>query len=80
VESDGGGSVVAGAGGFAGFLDAVAVVAGAFDGAGAGAFAARWDEQGADRGQEVGQLFSPVLRGECPPSRWRFGGSGAGSW
>jgi hypothetical protein len=40
VEVDGGRPGVAGAGGFVAFLDAVAVVAGAFDGAGAGAFTA----------------------------------------
>jgi hypothetical protein len=44
VESDRGWLVVAGAGWFVGFLDAVGVVAGAFDRAGAGAFAAFGDE------------------------------------
>jgi len=43
VETDGGGTGVAGAGGFVGFLDAVAVVAGAFDRARAVAFAALRD-------------------------------------
>jgi hypothetical protein len=40
VEVDGGGAVVMGRGGFVAFLDAVAVVAGAFDGTRAGAVAA----------------------------------------
>jgi hypothetical protein len=40
VLVDGGGFVVAGAGGLVGFLDAVAGVAGTFDGAGAVAVAA----------------------------------------
>jgi hypothetical protein len=42
--------VVSGAGGFVGFFDAVVVVAGAFDGAGAGVFAAVGDEQGGEGG------------------------------
>jgi hypothetical protein len=42
--------VVAGAGGFVGFLDAVAVVAGAFDRAGAGAFPALRDQVHGDVG------------------------------
>jgi hypothetical protein len=74
VESDGGWSVVAGAGGFVGFLDPVVVVSGAFDGAGAGAFAAGRDQQFGDVCQVLGQFVSPVLRGECPPFRWRCGG------
>ena len=57
-------SVVAGAGRFAGFLDAVAVVPGAFDGAGAGAVAAGRDQQGRYRGEQVRELVSPVLRGD----------------
>jgi hypothetical protein len=44
VDVDGGWAVVAGAGGFVGFLDAVLVVPGAFDGAGAGSFAAVGDQ------------------------------------
>jgi hypothetical protein len=80
VESDGGRAVVAGAGWFGGFLDAVVVVAGAFDGAGTGAFAAGWVEQAGDVGQQAGEGVIPVLRGECPPSRWRCGGPGAGPW
>ncbi len=71
---------MAGAGGFAGFLDAVAVVPGAFDGAGAGAVAAGRDEQGRDGGEQARELVSPVLRGECPPSRWPCGGSGGEPW
>jgi hypothetical protein len=39
VQLDGGWAVVAGADRLAAFLDAVVVVAGSFDGAGAGAFA-----------------------------------------
>jgi hypothetical protein len=50
VESDRGWVVVAGGGGFVGFLDAVAVVAGAFDRAGAGAFPALWDQERGDVG------------------------------
>jgi hypothetical protein len=80
MDSYGRGSGVACAGGFAGFLDAVVVVPGAFDRAGAGSFPAVGDQQGGEVGQVLGQLVSPVLRGECPPSRWRFGGSGAGPW
>jgi hypothetical protein len=48
VESDGGWAGVAGAGWFVGFFDAVVVVAGAFDGAGAGAVAAGWDAVAGD--------------------------------
>jgi hypothetical protein len=77
VESDGGRPVVAGAG-FAGFLDAVAVMAGAFDGAGAGAVASGGVELAGDLGVDAGDGLSPVLRGEWPPSRWRIGGPGAG--
>ena len=74
MESDGGWVVVAGAGRFVGFLDAVTVVAGAFDRAWAGAFAAFGDQQHGDSSQVCGELVSPVLRGECPPFRWRCGG------
>jgi hypothetical protein len=74
VESDGGWVVVAGAGWFVGFLDAVSVVAWSFDGAGAAAFPTRWDQEGGDGGQVDGKLVSPVLRGECPLFRWRCGG------
>jgi hypothetical protein len=80
VESDGGGAGVAGAGWFVGFLDAVVVVAGGFDGAGAGAVAAAWDAVAGDGLEQAGEGVSPVLRGECPPSRWRCGGPGGGSW
>jgi hypothetical protein len=50
VQVDGGFAVVAGAGGFAGFLDAVAVVSGAFDGPRAGAFAAFGGQEITDPG------------------------------
>lgn len=69
MKSGGGWSFVAGAGGFAWFLDAVGVVAGAFDRAGAGMFPAGWDQQGGDRGEQMREVVSPVRRGECPPSR-----------
>jgi hypothetical protein len=55
--------VVADAGWFVGFLDAV-FVSGAFDGAGAGAFAAWWDLEFGDVVEVFGVLVSPVLRGE----------------
>jgi hypothetical protein len=45
---------VADAGWFAGFLDAVLVVAGAFHGSWAGAFGAFGDQQGGDVGQVFG--------------------------
>jgi hypothetical protein len=54
VQVDGRFAVVAGAGWLAGFLDAVVVVSGAFDGAGAGAFASGGDQQSADPGQVAG--------------------------
>jgi hypothetical protein len=54
VESDGGGAVVAGAGGFVAFLDAVAVVPGAFDGAGAGAVPAAGVELAGDLCVDLG--------------------------
>ncbi|MDQ3762818.1 MAG: hypothetical protein M3460_14535 [Actinomycetota bacterium] len=75
---DGGWGGVAGAGGLTGFLDPVVVVPGSFDRAGAGAFAAWWDEQGGDQRYVGRELVSPVRRGEWSPSRWRYGGSGAG--
>lgn len=74
MESDGGWLGVAGAGRFVGFLDPVTVVAGAFDRAGAGAFPAFGNQQHGDGGQVLGEPVSPVLRGECPPFRWRCGG------
>lgn len=74
MESDGGWVGVAGAGRFVGFLDAVTVVAWAFDRAGAGAFSAFGDEEDGDGVEVDGKLVSPVLRGECPPFRWRCGG------
>jgi hypothetical protein len=55
--------VVAGAGWFGGFFDAVVVVAGAFDRAGAGPFAAWGVEQAGDGAQQCGQRLIPVLRG-----------------
>ncbi len=74
MDMDGGWPVVAGAGGLGRFLDAVVVVAGSFDGAGAGAVPpARVDLRG-DLGQDVWQDVSPALRGGMPPSRWRCGG------
>src|SRR5258705_551202 len=69
-----GGSGVAGAGGLAGFLDRVAVVPGAFGRAGAAAVPAFGIGSFGDLGQDVGQGGVPVLRGERPPSRWRYGG------
>ena len=63
MEHDRGRSGVADAGGFAGFLDSVVVVAGAFHRSRAGAFGAVGDEQGGDFGEVVGE----------------FGGSGANS-
>src|ERR1700694_2470164 len=80
VQVDGCRRGVAGAGWFCGFFDRVAVVAGSFDRSWAGAVAAGGDEEGGDAGQVGWEGVGPVLRGECPPSRWRCGGSGAGSW
>ena len=60
MDADRGWLVVSDAGGFAGFLDAVAVVSGAFDRAGAGAFAPFGDQQ-------LGDLFE-VVRGAGQPS------------
>jgi len=54
VVADGGRAVVAGAGGFVAFLDAVAVVPGAFDGAGAGAVSAIGVELACDLGIDLG--------------------------
>ena len=48
MQHAGGRPGVADAGGFAGFLDSVVVVAGAFHCSGAGAFGAVGDEQGGD--------------------------------
>jgi hypothetical protein len=75
VDVDGGWPVVAGAGGLAWFLDAVVVVAGSFDGAGAGAVPAGRADLRGDLGQDVWQDVSPALRGERPPSRARADGS-----
>jgi hypothetical protein len=74
VEVDGGWARVAGARGFVGLLDAVVVVPGAFDGPWAGAFPPFGVEELGDLREMAGQGVSPVLRGECPPSRSRFGG------
>jgi hypothetical protein len=60
--------------GFVGLLDAVVVVAGAFDGPWAGALPPFGVEQPGDPGELVGEGVSPVLRGECAPYRSRFGG------
>jgi hypothetical protein len=70
---------VAGAAGLAAFLDAVAVVADAFECSWAGAVAAFGDPAAADLSQDVGDGQVPVLRGESPPYLWRYGGRGAGS-
>ena len=55
--------MLAGAGGFGGLLDAVAVVPGALDRAETVTFAAGRDQQVGDVSQVLGQLISPVLRG-----------------
>lgn len=65
-------------GGFAGFLDAVVVVPGAFDRARAGAVAPLRVDLAGDLGEDVGQGVVPVLRGKKPPYRWRCGGRGVG--
>jgi len=54
VQVDGRWTVVAGAGRLAWFLDGVVVVAGAFDRAGAAAFAAGWVGFAGDVGQDLG--------------------------
>ena len=74
MDQDGGWSIVAGAGAFAGFLDAVAVVAGAFDFAWAGPVSAGAQSFPGDLGVNLGYGVYPVLRGKCPPFRWRYGG------
>jgi len=53
----------------AGFLDAVVVVAGAFDHAGVAAVASRRVELAGDLGVDAGQGAVPVLRGGKPPYR-----------
>src|SRR3954453_17480523 len=63
---------------FAGPLDPVAVVPGAFHGAGTGSFPAAWDEFGGDVGADAGEHVVPAFRGEKPPYRWRCGGRCAG--
>jgi hypothetical protein len=52
-----------GAGGFAGLLDAVVVVPGAFAGSGEGTFAAVGDEQVRDLGEVVGKVCQPSPEG-----------------
>ena len=61
--------MVSGACWFVVFLDAVAVVPGAFDCAWAGPMSAFADEQLRDFGQVLLVGVIPVLRGECPPYR-----------
>jgi hypothetical protein len=63
VQADRGWRVVADAGWFVGFLDAVFGAA-AFEGAGAGAFAALRDPELGDVVEDLGMLVSPVLRGK----------------
>ena len=58
---------MAGAAGLAAFLDAVAVVADAFECPWAGAVTAFGDGSAADLSQDVGDGLVPVLRGESPP-------------
>ncbi len=74
MDVDGGRAVVADAGGLVGFLDAVAVVAGAFDRARAGPVPPFGIDLFGDLGQHAGQGGVPVLRGKNPPYRWRCGG------
>ena len=74
MDMDDGWPVVAGAGGLAGFLDAVVVVAGSLDGARAGAVPSVRVDLPGDLGQDIWQDVSPALRGGRPPSRWRCGG------
>ena len=74
MDVDRGRAVVAGAGGFVGFLDAVVVVVGACDRARAGSVPPFGVDLGGDVGQDVGQGVVAVLRGESPPYRWRYGG------
>jgi len=65
VDSDGGWAGVAGAAGLAAFLDAVAVVADAFECPWAGAVAALEDSPAADLSQDLVSLPEP------PPKPWR---------
>ena len=58
---------MAGAAGLAAFLDAVAVVADAFECSRAGAVAAFGDGPAADLSQDFRYGQVPVLRGESPP-------------
>ena len=74
MDVNGGRAVVADAGRLMGFLDAVAVVAGAFDRVWAGPVPPFGVDLRGDVGQYVGQGVVPVLRGKNPPYRWRYGG------
>ena len=74
MDLDGGWVVVADAGAFVGFLDAVAVVADAFECPWAGAVAAFGDVPAADLSQNLWDGVVPILRGESPPYLWRYGG------
>jgi hypothetical protein len=74
VDVNGGRAVVVDAGPFMELFDAVAVVAGACDRAGAGPVPPFGVDLRGDVGQHVGQGVVAVLRGESPPYRWRYGG------
>ena len=74
MDQDSGWSIVDGDGAFAGFLDAVLVVPGAFDCAWAGSVSAGDQLLPGDLGVNGGDGVRPVLRGKCPPFRWRYGG------
>ncbi len=74
MDVDGGRAVVVDAGPLVGLLDAVVVVAGAFDRAWAGPVPPFGVDLRGDVGQHVGQGVVPVLRGKNPPYRWRYGG------
>jgi len=63
--ADGGGWAGVPDGVFAGFFDAVAVVAGSFDGAGAGAVPAGRVGFASDLGEDSGQGLVPGLRGKA---------------
>lgn len=74
MDVDGGWAGVVGAGAVVGFLDAVAVVTGAFDRAGTGPVTPGWVGLAGDLGEDVGYGVVLVLRGKSPPCRWRYGG------
>ena len=61
MDLDGGWVVVADAGAFVGFLDAVAVVAGAFDRSGATAVASLGQGSAVDLGQDAGQVLQQQI-------------------